>query len=140
MITHQGVKYRYLGDSNWSQITKDIIYCIFFHVVTSSVQLWYFARIDRHYIKYIMDMLIDVATSLSYVCKISSFICFKMGNLLLQRFLCNIRKMNDMNGMEIYSDMLIDMVLDICNNFLPILKNTDWTDFCRENVLNPYLW
>ena len=117
MITHQGVKYCYLGDSNWSQITKDIIYCIFFHVVTSSVQLSYFARIDRHYIKYIMDMLIDVATSLSYVCKISSCVCFKIGNLLLQRFLCNIRKMNDMNGMEIYSDMLIDMMLDILEFF-----------------------
>ena len=34
------------------------------------------------------------------------------------RGFCNIRKMNDMNGMEIYSDMLIDMMLDICIIFL----------------------
>ena len=38
------------------------------------------------------------------------------------RGFCNIRKMNDMNGMEIYSDMLIDMMLDICIEFDYISK------------------
>ena len=69
-----------------------------------------------------MDMLIDVATSLSYVCKISSFVCFKIGKFVVEEVFCNIRKMNDMNGMEIYSDMLIDMVLDICIEFDYISK------------------